>query len=560
MMGKTQKGGIFLEKYMALVVSFLLVLFTLCSCSVPRRQPDQTTTAEQAEDSSAPGETLYFELANLPKIGPYHDGIVYQRLTEAFVDSFQPSDQYGAVVPYVGDYRAFQSVEIEEGDECYFNRKKPRYGLMTVNGTVITDAVYDGVYMDGGLIILDRCVMENDEGVNYRTILPCSGKWSLVIDYPNGPEGNWVCTCPQYDRFFVCDGERVSGYDYSGKKLFTTAEGYYSYFWELEEPGRILLWYSNDGVNKTILLDMNGKEVLSIEDMHIELGENSNHYFTGGILEEGSDDYTKYYGVLDESGEWVIPPIYRRTQVFGDRFFACDNWFEVEITDTNGKEITRLDGSGVDAPDVKWIGGELIYDEFDYDSMRRMWYSIDDGKPIMPKGVTVLDTFFCEESGCFFGLDEGGTGYLYTRDGTVLKTFPQGISCYASNWEGMVEVNTGSEQKTTTHVIDPGTKQEVFRFVSRDAANNQEFDMGIRPKDTQRYAILTAYPIEDTNEDRLTQVYDTETDKVILDRCSVADLFIVNGKTYCAAIRNDQCVVLDQNGAVLLRMPCAYLD
>ena len=548
-----------MEKCMALLVSFLLVLLTLCSCSVPRRQPDETTTAVQAEDSSAPGETLYFELANLPKIGPYHDGIVYQRLTEAFVDSFQPSDQYGAVVPYVGDYRAFQSVEIEEGDECYFNRKKPRYGLMTVNGTVITDAVYDGVYMDGGLIILDRCVMENDEGVNYRTILPCSGKWGLEIDYPNWSEGNWVCTCPQYDRFFVCDGERVSGYDYNGKKLFTTAEEWYYYDWELNEPGRILLRCSKDSVNKTILLDMNGKEIWSFKDIYIELGESSSHYFVGGIQTQKPDDVVTKYGILDENGEWVVPPIYDRTYVFHDRFFAIDNGYEVEVSDTNRDTIARLDGSGYDAPTIKCCDGELIFGEWDSDFSRRLWYAVNDGKPIMPKGVTVLDTFFCEESGCFFGLDEGGTGYLYTRDGTVLKTFPQGLSCFDSSWEGMVEVNTGSEQKTTTHVIDPGTKQEVFRFVSRDEASNQGFDMEIRPKDAQRYAILTAYPIEDTNEDRLTQVYDTETGKVILDRCSVADLFIVNGKTYCAAIRNDQCVVLDQNGAVLLRMPCAYL-
>ena len=343
-------------------------------------------------------------------------------------------------------------------------------------------------------------------------------------------------------------------------ELFTTAEEWYYYDWELNEPGRILLRCSKDSVNKTILLDMNGKEIWSFKDIYIELGESSSHYFVGGIQTQKPDDVVTKYGILDENGEWVVPPIYDRTYVFHDRFFAIDNGYEVEVSDTNRDTIARLDGSGYDAPTIKCCDGELIFDEWDHDTSRRLWYAVNDGKPIMPKGVTVLDTFFCEESGCFFGLDEGGTGYLYTRDGTVLKTFPQGISCYASNWEGMVEVNTGSEQKTTTHVIDPGTKQEAFRFVSRDEASNQGFDMEIRPKDTQRYAILTAYPIEDTNEDRLTQVYDTETDKVILDRCSVADLFIVNGKTYCTAIRNDQCVVLDQNGAVLLRMPCAYLD
>ncbi len=53
---------------------------------------------------------------------------------------------------------------------------------------------------------------------------------------------------------------------------------------------------------------------------------------------------------------------------------------------------------------------------------------------------------------------------------------------------------------------------------------------------------------------------DGTTGKTLIDRCDCLELFAVNGRAYYCAVKDNDSLVANADGSVLLRMPCAYLD
>lgn len=91
-----------------------------------------------------------FRLNRLPDIGKYSEkNEIYTRLSEKLIDTLDPRKDYGTLVPFVGskkDYKIPGSNDDE--DSFYFGEEMSygKYGLCTLGGMIVLDAVYDGIY------------------------------------------------------------------------------------------------------------------------------------------------------------------------------------------------------------------------------------------------------------------------------------------------------------------------------------------------------------------------------------------------------------------------------
>ena len=79
-----------------------------------------------------------------------------------------------------------------------------------------------------------------------------------------------------------------------------------------------------------------------------------------------------------------------------------------------------------------------------------------------------------ENTNLFFGKDSDGNGCLFTRDGTVKKTFAQADRFGGFLNKGSFEIITGSEKRKISHVIDAKTLKEISESVRDAITKNYE--------------------------------------------------------------------------------------
>ena len=563
-MMEKNKGGLHVKKALALLLMSLLILSVFCSCSFPHAQPDETETQPEptsaAEETSAPqDEKPFFRLSALPKIGSYYDGTVYKRMTEDYVDSFQPSDQYGTVVPYIGDYRTYKSAYTE--GETDFDGKYPRYGLMTADGAVITDAVYDYAYTDNGLILLSQSGMKDGKESYRQTILPFSGKWVIEADCSYA-EGLWTYSSEKDARIalFNYDTGTADVYDYSGKKLFSKRN--IELFEGTFDTGLFVMntKQSGEGAVAT-LLDKDGKTVAQVKAQVYLYGGNY-HYFSAMSEKKKTFSLNEYdteysYGVIKRDGSWLIEPKYKRAEVYGDKYFFYDDGSRAVICDEKLKPIARMSSEEADSRIFECFNGEMIYHRMS--DSKTAYYSLADDKPITIKGRDLTEIQTVEGTGWFFGIDTDGNGCLFARDGTVKKTFADAERFSGFLKKGLFEIITGSSKKKISHAIDAETLEEVFSYTYFDGTY-EVFQYGSGTgSESQRYMAFYRWA-EAKEPEQPYLIRDIKTGKVVADHCDYAVSFEVSGKEYYLVLKDNMSTVTDSDGRVLLNMPYSYVD
>ncbi len=559
-----------MKNKLTLVVIVPLLLFVLCSCSFPHKQPDEKTTeptappvtetASAAEESSAPqADALFFRLAELPEIGPYYDGIIYKRMSDQYVDAFQPSSRYGAVVPYIGDYRPYKSVYSEE--ETGFDGNYPRYGLMTADGTVITDAVYDYAYTSDGLIFLSQSAMKGGKESFHKTIVPFSGKWAIEKDCAY-EECLWTYASEKDQRIVLFDYDSgvAEVYDYNGKLLFTKKnveqfEGTY-------DTGLFVMnTKMSSADSRATLLDKNGKTIVET-DGQIALFGGSTQCFTVTVEKKklwSTDEYDtdSFYGLIKRDGSWLLQPKYKSVTVLGDKYITYDDGKTMTVCDINLKPITRRSSSEADSMFLELFNGEMIYRPSGMTETQ--YYTLVDDRLITAEGKELVEVDTIAEANLFFGKDGDGVGYLFTLDGTVKKTFANADRYAGFLKKGTFEIITGSEKRKTSHVIDAKTLKEVFTYTFFDGTYECFQNEGGWGSEGKRF--LTFYRwAEEKNLSQPYLVMDLSTGKVLADHCDYAATYEIAGKEYYVTLRDHLSVTTDSSGRVLLRMPYAYLD
>ncbi len=559
-----------MKKAITLVVTIPLLLAVLCSCSFGPKKPEETTaptepapqtTAAVVEESSAPSDdTPFFRLAELPEIGPYYDGTVYKRMTDRYVDSFKPSDQYGTVVPYIGDYRTYKSVYNGDDEDWSFNGKYPRFGLMTADGTVITDAVFDYAYIDNGLIFLSRSGMQGGKESFHKTILPVSGKWVIEADCEY-EESLWTYSSVKDQRIvlFEYESRTADVYDYNGKKLFTKKN--IEQFEGTFDTGLFVMNTKMGGADsRATLLDKNGKTILETKGQIALYG--SAQYFVVTVETKkpwSTDEYDTdlSYGVIRRDGSWLLQPKYKRVELFGDKFIAYSDGRTTTVCDMDLKPVAKLSSSDAESRILYLFDGELIYRPMGMEEAQ--YYTLTDDRQITAEGHDLIEVDLIENTNLFFGKDSDGNGCLFTRDGTVKKTFAQADRFGGFLNKGSFEIITGSEKRKISHVIDAKTLKEVFTYTFFDGTYECFQDGGGLNSENQRYMTFYRY----AEEKAVTQPYlvmDVQTGKVVRDHCDYAATYEIDGREYLLTLKDNITTVIDPAGKTLLRMPYSYQD
>ena len=168
---------------------------------------------------------------------------IYTRLSKDFLPEIIPSDSYGTIVPYVGEY-------LGDNDGYDF----AIFGLCTTDGMIITDPVYRSIYQTNGyndsygyisqqfpVYKLERLIAENEK------MYISEGNISAVSIVPNiaicAIDGSWV-TDYYYDvRFFgefmlLYRENDADVFDYTGNFLYNTQDIHV----DLQLNGEYIYW------------------------------------------------------------------------------------------------------------------------------------------------------------------------------------------------------------------------------------------------------------------------------------------------------------------------------
>ena len=255
--------------------------------------------------------------------------VKYTRLQEDWIDALAPSDDYGAIYPYVG---------LVNYDE--WGSQRNLYGLFDENGRIICDSVYLSVdrcsYYDGGVERrVPMLMLGRTEGASTAYTL-ASLDGSFV-----SPESYFVVQV--FDFGVLCARNSESGefviYDFDGNVLMTqddlklgALELNYSTDIYDGQNGYLLAWLSDGAGSESYLIDKNGNILCGGWYSADFLGENAiRAYLDGGGYSAG---------VVDFKGEWTVPHRYNMVTEF-DGGYCAEKDGQSVIYDKLGNELAR---------------------------------------------------------------------------------------------------------------------------------------------------------------------------------------------------------------------------
>ena len=230
-------------KKISLLLALLLIFSGCAKTSVPSvtpALPPEPTPGTPPSFENPSG--IYADWSKLQK--PENPVEIGSRLHEGPLTELIPSDDYGILVPYVGDV-----VTSDAGG--FFVSTEYRYGLMTMDGCVVLDPVLSAVYS-----------ITTDIGEVY------------VLDKPVGEGENMY----QAEALCAMDGSWCTDFIYSGT------------YW----TGEYLRAFCLDNNNESSLLDSRGNKILGLEDLEFEIP-----------LNKDMDDWMLQYSALNFSGGYV---------------------------------------------------------------------------------------------------------------------------------------------------------------------------------------------------------------------------------------------------------------
>ncbi len=256
----------------------------------------------------------------------------FTRLQEDWIDALAPSNDYGAIYPFVG------RVNYDE-----WSGQQNVYGLFDENGRIICDPVY---------IEVDRCCYYMGGGIEHSVPMLKLGRTegAAVIYTLASLDGSFVS--PEsyfhvmvFDFGILCSRNSESSefviYDFEGNVLLTqddlklgSLELSYGTDVYAGRDGYLLAWLSDGAGSKSYLIDLDG---------NILCGGWYSADFAGDKAIRAHLDGGGYSaGIVNFAGEWVIPHRYNYVELFDGGYCATKDDQSV-IYDPAGGEILRSD-------------------------------------------------------------------------------------------------------------------------------------------------------------------------------------------------------------------------
>ncbi len=228
-------------------------------------------------------------------------------------------------------------------------KKNDKYGLISLDGKEITDAIYDEIssvtYKEGMLLVKQ----DGKYGV-----ININGKVVIKPEYDNITVDNYYDVNTEYQRtgFIVCtikdEGYRYGYVDYRGKKILDTIYTEVERVTDLEDEKDIYIVAYKDGQagllkNKKLILDYEYEDIIyyAYNDVFI-------------VQRNGKQ------GITDRKGNMKIDTKYTNISFGGIYVNAVDENNETKILDLNGNEVS--DGYIAKMP-TKDGEHYIVYDE-----------------------------------------------------------------------------------------------------------------------------------------------------------------------------------------------------
>jgi hypothetical protein len=338
---------------------------------------------------------------------PYSgSGAQYTRLREGPLDHFEPSEDYGAVYPYVA------SVLYAESEQGYHYGTLRIFGLADGSGRILTDGIYRSVdVLDGGqengaplnrrYYVVSRSLgaeteIREAQGWTYTDIRPIvrcglismDGSFALDCVYTSIKKmdcGILCCESEKEPKFTLYNDEWEP--ILTGGDVFDATE---CDWWDLDYSDGLFYAYvwSYSGDPKAWFCDEAGKRVLG---PYVDAGP-----FRDGLACVSEDG--KRYGFIDKTGAWVVDPVYTYRNDFEDGRVLVrteDDCFVV--LDPTGREVLH---SGPD----DWISAAACgYLLEKGDTWNEKEYYDRDGNLLISGDWQLdcldADTFVCAEEG-----------------------------------------------------------------------------------------------------------------------------------------------------------------
>ncbi len=274
-----------MKKLFALILASALLL---SSCTVTTLPKENTppNDVQQADKN-------VFSLETLPDIGSFSGKQPKERFYEDLTYDFIPSDEYGEVIPYIGNYKTFK---VSDSADWEYEQGYGYYGFCTPDGKIVMDASPRNNYVNS---------FETDDGFTYYSV---SRDISQKDDAPDEylSSENWLI--PKSGAWIIRlnPGSWVSSV--GGGVIITN---------EMPLPGE-------EGQQRCVFYDYDGNELFFLENTD-SVGIYSNGFMT--VTNWQGNEYTQSY--INMKGEVVLGP-----------YKSCGN-FNVDgtasVTDLNGK-------------------------------------------------------------------------------------------------------------------------------------------------------------------------------------------------------------------------------
>lgn len=529
-----------MKKYLSLIFAALFVLLALCGCGKVK------------------SDELYFKLKELPETNLTADNTKNEYYHGGTVADFVVSENYGQIVPYISDVRAFYPVN-ENSAAAPITCAS--YGFATADGKIIVDGVYDEVQMlssaDGDTAYYARSFISTAEDlsdfepnavVQTGYIIGSDGSWIkevTTVSYSESDRKNYI---EAYDG----DGFLVL-YSFSGEVLFSQKDAmpddviesvYYA------KNGKFIFEVT-DGENGVRVVCVNEKGELLTE---IRLGAYRISQMIGGVFTIYSASEVEKNNLCDLNGNIILEKDYGII-IYSSQsksFICIDNdSCEVVCYDMNGQALNSFE-SECDGTKIKYIlsgdGAKSIV--YRNENKKYIVYDTSSGKStaldtkkIKKNGITVLTTGVGESERSFILLTrKDGTQDLYDAFGTYIMTLtdyadsfaltPDGNYCYRST-DGKFVVRSHSPRNDFT--LD----------LKSDGAEN----FALSSYDTRYIAFICT---DENGENEHFKVYDCSAKELTFDNLTVFESFEIDGDTYYLSADGEGTYLTNSSGGRLI--------
>ena len=539
--------------FSAFFVSVLLMLtaFTACSKQTEEKEtePEVTAQRQNAIESDSP----VFMLEKLPEIGEYVDDLVYKRRYPEFKEKLVPADNYGNLIPFVGRYKDYTPVEeyYEDDTERVYSAKK--YGLMTTEGEIVVDAIYDYYSIweaDGRYFIELSLITDWEETTSF--LCPQDGSWVIEdISSVNQPSENRIVVSrrPYYDweTEKITESAYLKVYDYDGNLIFSKenicAFGSYS-------DGYLTVDYYPEpfsDTSKERMIDLNGNYVFEDVQIHSSFSKSV------AIASNGS-----LYGLINKDGKWLVSPAWEDINRVSDERYVCVQGHWGRVYDSSGKELYSFNANGIELYSIECTNETVIYYTryFSYADYHEYYY-LESGEQIVCKetGDPVTDYFYGKD---LFVCEKESSSILTDADGNMILEVPAvGYFENVNDNVFAVDCYDRETQEHTEKVFSFETGELIYTKTSQktdEYYHTHYFWGSIGVTDIRLYD-----EVDDIYGTSTYQLFDPETGEVLRE-LNDYECVDVEGKTYLCYHDGTYVYVEAPDSTILMKTSNEYND